>query len=62
MNHNHQQGLCEIKIKDLGVKKGGRQLLSGISFALDCGQLTALIGPNGAGKTTLLRALLGDRP
>ena len=21
MNHNHQQGLCEIKIKDLGVKK-----------------------------------------
>lgn len=53
-------GLCEIKVDNIGVKKGGEVLLSGVSFHLHCGELTALIGVNGAGKTTLVKSILGE--
>ncbi|MGD9845400.1 MAG: ABC transporter ATP-binding protein [Variibacter sp.] len=43
----------------LSVTIGGRAIVSGVTFALERGSLTALVGPNGAGKTTLLRALVG---
>ncbi len=53
-------GLCKIKVDNIGVKKGGEVLLSGVSFHLHCGELTALIGVNGAGKTTLVKSILGE--
>ena len=48
--------------ENVGVRLGGRQILSGVSFAVAPGQFTGLIGPNGAGKTTLLRVILGLTP
>lgn len=53
---------CITSVEALGVTLGRNDLLSGISFSLYCGQLTAVVGRNGAGKTTLLRALLGEIP
>lgn len=35
------------------------RVLTAVSFAAGCGQVTGLIGPNGAGKTTLLNAMAG---
>ena len=36
--------------------------VSGLTFAVESGQILGLIGPNGAGKTTTLRAIAGIIP
>jgi zinc transport system ATP-binding protein len=51
-----------IEIRNLTVRKGETEILSGIDADIRCGEVTALIGPNGAGKTTLLQAILGQVP
>ncbi len=51
-----------LEIRNLSVRAGGREILSGIDADIRCGEVTALIGPNGAGKTTLLHAILGLVP
>lgn len=44
---------------NLALTRGGRQLIEGLSFAVETGEALVLTGPNGVGKTTLLRALAG---
>jgi zinc/manganese transport system ATP-binding protein len=51
-----------LRLENIGVRIGGRQILGGVSFTVAPGQFTGLIGPNGAGKTTLLRVILGLTP
>jgi len=51
-----------LRLENIGVRLGGRQILNGVSFTVAPGQFTGLIGPNGAGKTTLLRVILGLTP
>jgi zinc/manganese transport system ATP-binding protein len=48
-----------LQLEDIGVRLGGRQVLSDVTFAVGQGEFTGIIGPNGAGKTTLLRVILG---
>ncbi|HEY6791389.1 MAG TPA: metal ABC transporter ATP-binding protein [Trebonia sp.] len=51
-----------LQLDGVGVRLGGRQILSDVSFTVGKGELAAIIGPNGAGKTTLIRLILGLRP
>lgn len=51
-----------LEIRNLSVRAGGTEILSGIHADIRCGEVTALVGPNGAGKTTLLLAILGLVP
>ena len=51
--------LHTLEIRNLSVRAGGVEILSGIDADIHCGEVTALVGPNGAGKTTLLLAILG---
>ena len=44
---------------DLGCVRGGRQVFSGIGFAVDAGEALLVTGPNGAGKSSLLRLIAG---
>jgi iron complex transport system ATP-binding protein len=52
-----------LEAVDLAIGYSGRTVGTGISLALDAGEILGLLGPNGAGKTTLFRTLLGlQRP
>lgn len=48
-----------LKVENVSVHLGKRQVLQGVSFHVPAGQSVAIMGPNGAGKTTLLRCILG---
>lgn len=48
-----------VVVNDLRVKRGGRDVLKGISFEIERGTVTGLLGPSGCGKTTLMRSLVG---
>jgi ABC-2 type transport system ATP-binding protein len=48
-----------IVVEGLDVRRGGREVLRSVSFAVPKGQVTGLLGPSGCGKTTLMRAIVG---
>jgi ABC-2 type transport system ATP-binding protein len=48
-----------VEARDLSVRRGGREVVHGVTFGLPAGMITGLIGPSGGGKTTLMRALVG---
>jgi len=45
--------------EDLVCRRGGREVFSGLRFALSSGQALAVTGRNGAGKSSLLRMIAG---
>jgi polar amino acid transport system ATP-binding protein len=46
-----------LDVKNIRKKFGQSQVLKGVSFSLEKGQVLAIIGASGSGKTTLLRCL-----
>ncbi|MEO7819316.1 MAG: ATP-binding cassette domain-containing protein, partial [Actinomycetota bacterium] len=47
--------------RDIDVEYDGVQVLFGVDFDVEVGQIIALLGTNGAGKSTLLRAISGTQ-
>lgn len=46
-----------LKVKDLSVCYGQKQILDKINFSVEEGQWLMIVGPNGAGKSTAINAI-----
>ncbi len=51
-----------LEVENLGVKFDNQEVLRGLNFIVQKGDVLAIVGPNGAGKSVLFRALLGLVP
>ena len=48
-----------IAAEELTKRRGGRAVVSDVTFRCEPGTITGFLGPNGAGKTTTMRMLVG---
>jgi len=51
-----------IEVKNVKKNYGRKQVLKGLSFTAEKGEITCLIGINGVGKTTILKAIMALTP
>ncbi|WP_033829466.1 ABC transporter ATP-binding protein [Bacillus andreraoultii] len=51
-----------IEVMNVTKKFGRKQVLKGVSFTANKGEITCLIGINGVGKTTIMKAIMGLTP
>jgi branched-chain amino acid transport system ATP-binding protein len=51
-----------IRVDNIRVSRGGKQVIHGISFEVSAGTITTLLGANGAGKSSTVMAMSGVLP
>src|SRR5699024_1179802 len=53
--------MAETAMELIDVRKtiGQKEIIKGLSFTINRGEVFGLIGPNGAGKTTTIRMMVG---
>jgi manganese/iron transport system ATP-binding protein len=51
-----------IEMKGVGLVRGRRRILAGVTMSVSRGEFAGVLGPNGAGKTSLLNVIAGFAP
>lgn len=51
--------VCTLEVRNLMKAYSGRQVVCGLSFHVNPGEIVGLLGPNGAGKTTAFYMTVG---
>ena len=51
--------MSTLKIENLHVSIGEKEILKGIDIVVNTGETHAIMGPNGNGKSTLLSVIMG---
>jgi phospholipid/cholesterol/gamma-HCH transport system ATP-binding protein len=57
---NPTRDIPAVRMTDLRLERGGRDVLRDVAFEVPRGSVTAVLGPSGSGKSTLLAALTGE--
>ena len=61
MTTSHEMAAIALDVRDLRMRYGTKDVLTGVTFTARRGEVLALLGPNGAGKTTTIEILEGFR-
>jgi len=51
------ENISVLKVENIKKRFGDKEILKGVSFELDRGDIKAIIGPSGGGKSTLLHCI-----
>ena len=54
--------MAAVSLQNITKSYAGRQVLDGVTLALNKGEKVGLIGANGSGKTTLFKLIVGPFP
>ncbi|EMA6342126.1 ABC transporter ATP-binding protein [Bacillus cytotoxicus] len=52
-------GNVVVKLENVYKKIGGNEIIRGLSFEVEAGEVYGFLGPNGSGKTTTIRMMTG---